>query len=170
MAKRDTSHFLDRISNRVDTEIESASDHLATRLESELLDDRSDVGEQEFLRLFREKYTGPHADLQYIEKLRMSMGDESFNAAFAAAFGIPKNELTLARLLAAQSGADEAALPGGAPTPAGPTAVPGVPAGLPSVPSIPPASPEPAAPFPTPAPAAAPEPGTELGALAPQPA
>lgn len=97
-----TKHFLTRIADRVGGEIERDTEALSSRLADELLDDRTELSEPKFLELFRQRFgSDPH----FAPAMRARMGDTAFNAAYAAAFGIPQRELTLARLLADRHGA-----------------------------------------------------------------
>ena len=108
MARND-KHYLQRLSDRTGQEIERDSDRLSNRIADELLDDRVELSTPELLTLFRERYA---TDPTFAAKLVERMGPEAFNRAYAAAYGIPVKEMTLARVIAGQNGVPEA-LPDG---------------------------------------------------------
>lgn len=130
MPTKAKQHFLDRVSDRVGREIERDTDALASRLAAELLDDQQELSKREYAAWFRERFL---QEAGFAAKMRERIGAEAFNAAYAAAFGVDKRDLTLARLMAAQAGAPDL-LPDGMTPPLAPPAMVPPSLGLPAPP------------------------------------
>lgn len=132
MPTKAKQHFLDRVSGRVGREIERDTDALADRLAAELLDDQQELSKREYAAWFRERF---QQEPGFAAKMRERIGPEAFNAAYAAAFGVPQRDLTLARLMAAQAGAPDL-LPDGMTPPLLPPSPPVPPTMAPMEPSL----------------------------------
>src|SRR5690242_16589159 len=81
-------HLVDRLSERIGQEVERVTDHLADKVNAELLDDNRELPRGEFLTYWRQNWGNPQWRAQQLER----MGPNDFVDATNAAFEAPKPE------------------------------------------------------------------------------
>jgi|SRR5690349_7206454 len=81
-------HLVDRLSERIGQEVERVTDHLADKVNAELLDDNRELPRGQFLDYWRRNWGDPQWRAQQLER----MGPNDFVDAANEAFGAPKPE------------------------------------------------------------------------------
>jgi hypothetical protein len=118
-------HLVDRLSDRIASEVERVSDDLAGKVNAELLDDQHELPRAQFLERWRASWNDPQWRMQQYQR----MGAEGFYDATMDAFGAPK-PAPLGRLARdgmttmAKQGVAQAQAPAGAPPPEEPGLAP----------------------------------------------
>lgn len=81
-------HLIDRLSDRISTEVERVSDGMADKLNAELLDDNQELSDA----AFRQYWVQNWGDPQWRAKTQERMGARAFVDAANEIFGAPKPE------------------------------------------------------------------------------
>lgn len=83
-----TPHLIDRLSDRISSEIERTTDVMADKLNSELLDDNQELSDPAFRQYWIQNWGDP----QWRAKTQERMGSRAFVDAANEIFGAPKPE------------------------------------------------------------------------------